>query len=345
MVTEFRFFTQVAILKLLLVNGMGTVYELKDKNRYGNLNKRNKPFVWYLNKKFMGSFATREEAELEARIYARDHKESDDVTFKQVWELWMEQKSNTISAHTVKNYESKYRTYCEPIYDIPYKDLRPKDFLEIINSHPETTNGTKNNTIKFLRAMDRFAYELDLIDKKYTENLQMYKKENKRRNVPFTESEIKYLWDHLDIEDVDLVLIMLYTGMRPGELPVTKLKDIHEDYLIAGLKTDAGRDRYIPIHPKIKELIKKRVSLAKKDTLLNYSYKQLGVRFRKLMKRFDWIHHMHECRHTFITRLDNAGANKICIQQIVGHKGADVTDQVYTHKTREQLQETVRLLE
>ena len=324
--------------------GMGTVYEKKDKDRYGNYTKRKKPWVWYLKGKYMGSYATREEAELEARLYARDHKESDDITFSQLWELWQDQRADTISPHTVKNYESKYRTYCKPLYDKPYKSLRPKDFLDVINA-PNVSNGTKNNTIKFLRALDRFADELDIINKKYTKNIKMFKKDKKRENVPFSEKEIRYLWEHLDIQDVDLVLIMIYTGLRPGELPKVKLKDIHEDYFItAGSKTDAGKNRYVPIHPRIKDLIKKRVSLAKKDTLLNYQYNQMRERFQNLMEKLGWVHHLHECRHTFITRLDDVGANKVCVQKIVGHKGIDVTDQVYTHKTRQQLQDTVRLL-
>ncbi len=115
------------------------------------------------------------------------------------------------------------------------------------------------NYNKFLRAMDRFAYELDIINKKYTKNLQMYKNDQKKERKIFTEEEISFLWDHLDMEDVDIVLILLYTGMRPGELPEVKLDNIYldENYLTAGFKTKAGTNRYIPIHPRIKELIKK----------------------------------------------------------------------------------------
>lgn len=324
--------------------GMGTVYEKKDKDRYGNLTHRAKPFFWYLNGKCMGTFATREEAELTARLYYRDHKESDDITFSQLWELWLEQKSNTVSEHTRKNFSSKYRTYCQPLYDRPYKDLRPKDYLNVINSKPDTSNGTKNNTIKFLRAMDRFAYELDLINKKYTENLTMYKKDSTRKNKIFTEDEIEYLWNHPEIEDTDLVLILLYTGMRPGELPILRLDDIYDDYLIGGFKTEAGTDRYIPLHPKIRDLVKKRVSLAKGETFLNYQYKSLGVRFRKLMKKLGWTHHLHECRHTFITRMDNVGANRTCIDLIVGHKSQNVGVSVYTHKSHIQLHEAIEKL-
>ena len=177
----------------------------------------------------MGSFSTREEAELEARLYARDHKESDDITFSQLWELWLKQKSDTVSEGTRKVYFAKYRTNCPPIYETPYIELRPKDFLECINIKPDAGAGTKNNTIKYLRAMDRFAYEIGVIDRQYTLNIQKYKEKSKRKNRIFTEEEINYLWNHLEIQDVDLVLILLYTGLRPGELPIIQLEDIHED--------------------------------------------------------------------------------------------------------------------
>lgn len=319
-----------------LPNNYGSIYKLKGRRR--------KPWAIRVKKKYIGYAETKEEALQTLAEYHRNPVDEKTMTFSELWELWLKQKSGTISPHTVKNYKSKYRTYCKPLYDRPYKDLRPKDFLSVINSKPDTTNGTKNGTIKYLRAMDRFAYELDLIDKKYTDNLKMYKNDRKRKNTPFTEEEIKYLWRHQEIEDVDLVLILLYTGMRPGELPIVKLEDIHEDYIIAGFKTKAGTDRYIPIHPRIKSLIENRVQVAKRDTLLNYSYKSLGVRFRKLMKKLGWTHHLHECRHTFITRLDNAGANRTCINLIVGHAGNGVGEQVYTHKTNQQLQETIRLI-
>lgn len=55
----------------------------------------------------------------------------------------------------------------------------------------------------------------------------------------------------------DLTLIMLYSGMRSGEIRTIKKENIFLDknYMIGGIKTDAGINRIIPIHPKIKELI------------------------------------------------------------------------------------------
>ncbi len=55
-------------------------------------------------------------------------------------------------------------------------------------------------------------------------------------------------------------------------------------------------------------------------------------------------HVPHECRHTFRSRLDSAGANKVCMDRMIGHKSSDVGERVYTHKTLQELKDTIALL-
>lgn len=66
--------------------------------------------------------------------------------------------------------------------------------------------------------------------------------------------------------------------------------------------------------------------------------------WKPLMETFGFNHNPHDTRHTFAIRMDDAGANKLCIKMILGHSVKDVTDKVYTNKTIEKLQEAVRLL-
>ena len=57
------------------------------------------------------------------------------------------------------------------------------------------------------------------------------------------------------------------------------------------------------------------------------------------------LHHTpHECRHTFRSRLDSANANKRCIDLLMGHTSKDVGERVYTHKTLDELKDTIILL-
>lgn len=67
-----------------------------------------------------------------------------------------------------------------------------------------------------------------------------------------------FLWHHSDkIPFVDTVLIGIYTGWRPQELSILRLEDIdlEGNTFFGGLKTEAGRNRYVPIHPLIRDLV------------------------------------------------------------------------------------------
>lgn len=330
-----------------LKKGYGSVYEIKNKNKYGEYYYREKPWVFRYKGKYIGYYETEEEAVFAALEYHRQsHIDLDKpLTFKEVFKLWLEHDSNSIVEKTVNEYKRKFNSYCLPLHEKIYRDLTAKDFIEIMDNQ-DVKNGTKNNILKLLKAMDRCAYKFGVIEKKATDLIPYYKKDPPAPKKPFTESEIKTLWEHQDDQDIDLILILLYSGMRSGELAELKVANIHldENYMIGGFKTKAGTDRYIPIHPKIKKLIKNRIEESKRVTLLNYSAKQFRSRFKRALTKLDMDHTPHECRHTFITRLDNAGANRVSINMIVGHAGNGVGEQIYTHKTVEQLQETVNLL-
>ena len=53
----------------------------------------------------------------------------------------------------------------------------------------------------------------------------------------------------------------------------------------------------------------------------------------------------HSCRHTFESLLDSAGANRKCIDLLMGHISKDTGNQVYNHKTLAELKATVELIQ
>lgn len=56
----------------------------------------------------------------------------------------------------------------------------------------------------------------------------------------------------------------MYMGWRLQELATLKLDEVNLDdwYMKAGMKTDAGKQRIVPIHEKIKGLVKRNYDIA-----------------------------------------------------------------------------------
>ena len=77
---------------------------------------------------------------------------------------------------------------------------------------------------------------------------------------------------------------------------------------------------------------------------MKFTYVSFKERWDRMTIKLDLDYLPYDCRHTCATRLDNAKANKICTKLILGHKIADVTDGVYTHKNISQLVDTINLL-
>lgn len=324
---------------------------MKLPNGYGSVSKlsgrRRRPFIVRVNRKILGYTSTREEG---LELLADYHKQPWDIdkrkaTFKDVYELLIQDRTGKVSNSTIASYKGKYK-HCEAFYDIPYAELRTHHFASIIDSK-EKTYGTKLAMRKFFRAMDKTAMDHDIILKSYSESLPNYEPDTYTERIPFSEEEIKILWANLDIEDVDLVLMLIYLGMRIGEFADLKIKDIDFDkhILKGGNKTKAGKNRIIPIHPKIEPLIADRISRAEGETLLNYGIQTIRKRFNKVMEKLKMSHIPHECRHTLRTRLDNLNINSNIINLILGHQGKGVGERIYTHKTLDQLKAAILALD
>ncbi|MDR1209715.1 MAG: tyrosine-type recombinase/integrase, partial [Clostridiales bacterium] len=123
--------------------------------------------------------------------------------------------------------------------------------------------------------------------------------------------------------------------------------DLDARTIKGGTKTKAGKDRLVPIHSKIAPLVKARHDEGG-EYLLTHDGQKVSVYqyafWVDVMERIGAKHTVHETRHTFRSRLDSAGANKRCIDLIMGHKSRDVGERVYTHKTLQELREAVELI-
>lgn len=341
-------------------SGYGSVIKLS-----GN---RRKPFQVRVTKGFtdegkqiymyLGYFAKREEALIALSEYNSSHYDitKETITFKEVYEKWSKEHFKKVSESAIENYGNAYRKYCKSLYKMRFKDIRLTHLQGVIDdcgmAHP-----TRAVIKTLFRVLFKFAMKNDIVDKDYSQYVDVGKREGVINRKPFTQEEIDKLFKYeSEFEYADTILIMIYTGLRIGELLDIKIENVHLDkrYMIGGLKTEAGKNRVIPINRKIEPFIRRyyEKNKDKKYLITNAFGRQMQYsnyrreKWDNIMEKMEFNdeHRPHDCRHTFATLMDNANANKLCIKRIMGHSSPDITDKVYTHKQIEDLIAAIDLI-
>lgn len=337
-------------------NGYGGIYKSKEKRR--------KPFRvrvtigWdkdgkqiYKN---LGYYSTQHEAISALELYHKNPLLIDNqtITLLEIYQKWSSTKFKTLEKSSIVGYESAF-SYFKDLWDVPFIKIKLEALQQIVNK-ADGKLATQKKIQGLIGLLSDYAMANDIVEKKYSDYLILGEQKEKIIRVPFTEKEIEILWENVDkVKYVDTMLILIYTGMRVGELLNLKKENVFldENYMIGGSKTKAGKNRIIPIHYRIKPLIEKWYVSSQCDYLIyNSVNKQLEYKnylsrnWNEIMNALSFKHKPHDTRHTFATRMDDAGANKLCIKMILGHSLGDVTDKVYTHKTIKQLIEAVNLL-
>lgn len=370
-------------------NGTGNIYKMKG-------GKRRKPWRvrvtvgWELNPKTgrckqnlktLGYYASRAEAEAALVAYQECPYDlnTKDITFKELYEQWTEdyfKKLTSISSE--RTITSAYR-YCSGLYNMKMRDIRIYHLQECMDKGyiiPDrgkekgqkryASACTKGRIKSMFNLMFDWAYAREIVDRNYARAFELDKEtkikqvREKRKNTIFSNEEIDLLWKNVDrIAFVDMVLCGIYSGWRPQELAILKIKDIDLELQVmyGGMKTDAGKDRCVPIHPLIQPLIEKRYAEAKElgsNYLFNDINGQQGIymtydkyrgRFNKVVERLQMDHHPHETRHTFITKAKRVRMEEYILKRIVGHAINDNTEKTYTHREIEELKAEMRKIE
>ena len=338
-------------------NGYGSVVKLSGRRRNKYAVRRtvgydDRAFPIY---KIIGYYSTRKDAVIALAEYNHSPYDIDlaQITFEELYERWSKSELPKMSKALASAHRTSYR-YCDTLKPIRYKDLRKYHFQECIDNCGKGY-ATQNILKNLLVTLDKYAFDNEIIAKCYTANIRIAPKEESAKHTVFSTEEIKTLWEHQGEPYIDETLFQLYTGTRVSEMLTIRCEDIADDFMRGGVKSAAGRNRYIPIHPKLLPIIEdhKRESGFlfdfprsgnAKDPELALKSKYL-TDWAKAMKSLGMDHTTHDCRHTFRTYLDRAGANKVCIDLIMGHKTSDVGERVYTHKTLSELSEAIQLLD
>ena len=289
-------------------------------------------------------------------------------TLEDVYKDWSPVAYDSIASQTVTNYKTcwqKIKDCPSPrIVDKQIKQITTSELRELLNYYVKPHTDLEGNEVKplsksyitklkaLLTQLYRYAMENNIIDRNYAELVKLPRmEENKKR--AFSDTEFAVLEKgYANISGGDAVYALCYLGFRVSEFcSLTRFSyDPKNHTLTGGMKTEAGKDRVVPIHPKIQSIVAswaqngtdylycdKKGKPYNKDSFRNKIWKPV---LEKLGLPDDLT--PHSARHTCATMLSSAGARPEDIQRILGHEDYSVTANTYINQDITALTEAIK---
>lgn len=267
------------------------------------------------------------------------------ITLRQLFNEWLPIHSQSISRSAVNSYHIAFK-HISNIADMSITDIHFQHLQNVIDSmHVKGLSYSSCKKVRtVLNQLFNYAIIRDYPITNYALHLNLGPNRPTIKRRVFTRQQINKLWV-IDTSYSHMILILLYTGLRIGELLNLRRQGINRRsaYLIVRhAKTKAGEGRIIPIHHRIMPIIE-QLYINSGDYLFTISYTTFRKHFQDIMKQLNCKHTIHDTRHTFASLLD-AVAPPNALRSLLGHKQGDITTRVYTHKTIRELRKSIELL-
>ena len=352
-----------------LPNGFGQISQIKGKNlrnpyramvTIGKDPDTGKPISRLLQPN--AYFATYNDAYAALLEYNRKpgsqpiKNEENSITVAELFEEWSKWYYPVLSKSAIENHTTAWNA-SKMLYSIPVNKLKAKNIRNCIDSVRAVT--TKHRIKTLFTLMLDYAVEHEYCDNNVAKLIKLDPVVSKELNtvktphIAFTEDELNIMWNRMpDVRFVDYMLIQCYMGLRPRELLGILVENVDlENWTIkCGMKTDAGKNRIIPIHSAIRDLVKMKYKVANKleSPYLFNNIMSKGMSYTTYNKYFTEAiaemglnpeHRPHDPRKTFITLAKKYNVDEYAIKRIVGHAIDDITEKVYTERGIDWLKE------
>lgn len=360
-----------------LPNGFGNVSKLSGKRR--NPWRARKTSGWIIDEKTkkakqtyitIGYYETRQKAlhalsEYNTNPYDLD---ANKITFAEVYEKWSEKKFKEISQSNINGYKASYKL-CETLYDKKFADLKLAHLQGIVDTAGKNYPALKKLKILFNQLFD-YAVMNELIpkDRHVVEYLNIGKEEKSTKHYRFTDTEVDALWRWANgNEYVQVILMLIYSGVRPGELFNTKCTsvDLESRYFTIEKGKNVNASRKVPIHDKTLPFFAHWMSKGREYLITNISggkfnfdtnhasytesfwipiLKDMGI-LQYTNANGELADHLpDDTRHTFTTMWKEKRLDEAMRRKIQGHSGKGIGEIVYTHFELEKLKEELNRL-
>lgn len=209
-----------------------------------------------------------------------------------------------------------------------YKNKRKKDQNTRRKGSPAPA--TINRELACLRHMFNKAIEWKMLTENPFKGVKLFREENMRRRY-LTHEEEKRLLENCAPHIKPIIILALNTGMRRGEILNLAWDDIDlKKEIILVRRSKTGESREIPMNENVREELKK---IPRQKNTPHIFVKGDGTQLKWARTAFEnacrrsKINDLkfHDLRHTFGSRLVEAGVDLRTIMDLLGHKTITMT--------------------
>lgn len=286
--------------------------------------------------------------------------EENRTRFKEYVERWMLMyKIPKLKDTTIQGYRTILNTHLYPAFGLWFiDDISTDDIQSFLNERKDLSRKTLKEILTFFSQVFEAAIEDGIVKKNPIKSKKLVipsDKKTERTALPLDLfMEILANLDKLDKQNRRLVALLMFTGMRRGEVLGLRWEDIdfqekvihvHQNVTFAqnqphigDTKTYAGK-RTIPLIPVLETLLcyngETGYIIGGESPISHTMYIRAWNRIKIQVDLHGASAHIF--RHTFLTMLSNAGVSPKIIQVIAGHADISTTMNIYTHGQLEEI--------
>ena len=290
-----------------------------------------------------GGFATKREALEYIQVLRRSDNTTkfSRITFISLYDKMIERHEKRVGKSTIDCYKAAHN-YFSPLYPICFADILTDDLQECVEDCPKGKR-TKENMKALASLMYKYAQELKVVTENFAQFIWIPRSEQGTYNA-FSEKHEAILFKAANSGDSGALLIICdcYLGFRPTAFLSIETADYDaiEQTVTGGIKTEAGKNRTLPIPQKIKPFIEQ---LAAKECKYLFSQQDKPMSAREFRENIFYptldklgiqvvpstgekpFYQPYSCRHTFATKMKNIVGSDKDKAAIMGHTSYEMT--------------------
>lgn len=285
------------------------------------------------------------------------------MTVKEAFDAWSMSHFQSLTSAGIGGYKDAWKRFGAACGGMKMRKLKTVHIQQVLDSaavtNPKTgesrplSKSGKEKIKQLASQLCQWAMQQDIIAKNYAEFVRITAPPEKEREIS-TDLDIARLKTNDQDDTTRMILTLIYSGMRINEFLGMRIENVHLEsgYIIGGEKTEAERNREIPIHRQVRPYIAEWIRRANDGQELLLVNSAGGMirddnwRDRKYYPKLDELgisrKSPHSTRRTFATLSRRAGMREEVLQRILGHAKFSTTD-LYIKKETADLLDAINL--